>query len=128
MRPGDIAICYSPTQRFQSGDGLRAFTAFGILESGDPYLHDMGGGFVPWRRDVRWLQAMVTPLESVKERLALTQDPHWGWKLRQGHVPLALKDAQTLAEAMLRKDQCLNLSVMGSGGGLSAEICCAQDS
>lgn len=101
MRPGDLVACYSPTQGFQGGERLQAFTALGLVAPGEPFLFDMGRGFVPWRKNVHWLETRSLPLEELKARLDLTKDPHWGWKLRRGHLALSLKDARLLAESMM---------------------------
>ena len=62
MRRGDWLIYYSPTVEM-GGAALRAFTAVGRVESEEIYPYDMGGGFVPFRRDVRYVDAHEVSLE-----------------------------------------------------------------
>ena len=54
VQPGDRVVYYSPTSGFRGRDGLQSFTAIGVVDDGAPYQADMGGGFLPFRRDVTW--------------------------------------------------------------------------
>jgi hypothetical protein len=79
MRRGDWLVYYSPTIEM-GGTALRAFTAIGQVEGEAAYTHDMGGGFVPYRRDVSYAKAKEVALDMIKERLALCAGPNWGWR------------------------------------------------
>jgi len=57
LRSGDRIVYYSPTTRMRGGEPVQAFTAIGLVEGGEPYSCDMGGGFVPFRRPVAFLEA-----------------------------------------------------------------------
>jgi len=39
---------------------------------GEPYAHDMGGGFRPYRRDVAWECARATPIRPLLVALAFS--------------------------------------------------------
>ena len=52
----------SPTKVFKGNQPCRSFTAAGIVSVGEPYKVDMGGGFQPWRRDVRWSDTQHVPI------------------------------------------------------------------
>jgi hypothetical protein len=99
MRPGDWLVYYSPTIEMD-GAPLRAFTAIGQVEGEDIYRHDMGGGFVPNRRDVRYVEAKEVALDVIKPKLKLCAGPNWGMALRRGHLPLDAADFATIAAAM----------------------------
>ena len=99
MRRGDWLVYYSPTIEM-GGTALRAFTAIGQVEGGEAYTHDMGGGFVPYRRDVRYAKAKEVALDMIKEKLAFCARPNWGMALRRGHLPLDAADFATIAAAM----------------------------
>jgi EVE domain len=99
MRRGDWLIYYSPT-REMGGDALRAFTAIGQVEGAEVYQHDMGGGFVPYRRDVRYADAKEVALDMIKPKLELCAGPNWGMALRRGHLPLGAADFAIIAAAM----------------------------
>jgi hypothetical protein len=99
MRRGDWLVYYSPTIEM-GGTALRAFTAIGQVEGGEAYTHDMGGGFVPYRCDVRYADAKEVALDMIKEKLAFCARSNWGIALRRGHLPLDAADFATIAAAM----------------------------
>ncbi|RZU38678.1 EVE domain-containing protein [Fluviicoccus keumensis] len=101
LRPGDRVVYYSPTVTFGGKDRLQAFTALGAVRAGEPYPFDMGGGFVPFRRDVDWLavgQASILPLLA---RLELTAGKkNWGYAFRFGLLEISAADMDLIAAAM----------------------------
>ena len=99
MRPGDWLVYYSPTIAM-GGAALRAFTAIGQVEGAEVYSCDIGGGFVPYRRDVRYAEAREVPLDMIKSKLDFCTRPNWGMALRRGHLPLEASDFATIAAAM----------------------------
>ncbi len=102
MRPGDGVVIYSPRQTFPQGDMLQAFSAIGRVGDGNPRQHDMGGGFLPWRRSVRWeAGAQPAPIRPLLERLELTRgEAAWGMAFRFGLRRLSAADFARVAEAM----------------------------
>jgi len=106
VQPGDRIVYYSPNQHYspshaQRGkDRLQTFTAIGTVKDGKPYQADMGGGFQPFRRDVTWHEAEPVSLMLLLQKLALTQEKNWGYRLRQGLVEISDADMATIAEAM----------------------------
>jgi hypothetical protein len=99
MRRGDWLVYYSPTTEM-GGGALRAFTAIGQVEGEEVYSYDMGGGFVPYRRNVRYADAKEMVLDMIKPKLELCAGPNWGMALRRGHLPLGTTDFATIAAAM----------------------------
>jgi len=99
MKRGDWLIYYSPSVEL-GGASLRAFTALGQLEDDQVFSFDMGGGFVPFRRRVRYLHTREVRLDDVKQKLELCAAPHWSMALRRGLLPLSQRDLLTLADAM----------------------------
>lgn len=101
IRPGDRVVYYSPTDRFGAADGLKSFTAIGTVLPGEPYAFDMGGGFVPFRRDVSWWPAEEAPILPLLDRLELTAGVrNWGYPFRFGLLPVSPGDFDRIAEAM----------------------------
>jgi EVE domain len=106
VRPGDRIVYYSPNQHYsashaQRGNGrLQAFTAIGTVKEGAPYQVDMSSGLQPFRRDVAWHEAEPVALALLQEKLALTQEKNWGYRLRQGLLEISDADMTTIAEAM----------------------------
>ena len=101
IRPGDGVAYYSPTETFGAKGGLQAFTAIGRVAPGEPYPFDMGGGFVPFRRDVAWDIARPTAIRPLLQVLELTAGRSgWGQVFRFGLVRVSATDFQKIAAAM----------------------------
>ena len=101
IHAGDRVVYYSPTEVFRGKDGLKAFTAIGVVRPGAPYAFDMGGGFCPFRLDVAWLQAIETPIRPRLDRLEFTAGiRNWGYQLRFGLVAISAADMNLIASAM----------------------------
>lgn len=102
IRPGDHVVYYSPTQRMGQADGLQCFTALGTVQDAAPYPFDMGGGFVPWRRNVDWQAgAHAAPIRPLLTQLNFTQgQTNWAAPLRFGLVSIGARDMAYIAGAM----------------------------
>ena len=104
IRPGDGVVVYSPTRQMGGGPPLQAFTAIGTVRPGAPYQADMGGGFVPWRRDVAWrpaAQAAMAPIRPLLGQLSFTAGKdRWGAALRFGLLALTADDMVLIGQAM----------------------------
>ncbi len=101
LRPGDLVTYYSPSNVFGGKDQLQSFSAFGTVLPGDPYAFDMGGGFVPFRRDVEWRQAQLTPIRPLLDLLQFTAGVrNWGAPFRYGLFSVSDHDMGLIAEAM----------------------------
>lgn len=102
MSVGDWLVYYSPKTDMHEGEPLRAFTALGRVQGERTVLFDMGGGFVPYRREVRFERAArEVSLASLSERLGFIRgNPHWGMLARRGHFEISLEDLHTIATAM----------------------------
>ena len=102
IRPGDKVATYSPNTQMTVRDGLQSFTAIGEVLPGEPYPFDMGGGFVPWRRDVRWIDAAApAPIAPLLSTLAFTAGHRsWGAPLRFGLLRIEPGDWAQIAGAM----------------------------
>ena len=100
MQDGDVFIAYSPKTDMNEGDPLRAFTAIGIIH-GPLVQFDMGGGFIPFRRNVRWFrEAKEISLNSLRSKLAFVRDVGWGMRAKSGHFEIDARDANVIADAM----------------------------
>ena len=101
IHAGDRVAYYSPTEAFRGKGGLQSFTAIGAVRSGEPYAFDRGGGFIPFRRGVAWLQAMETPIRPLLDRLEFTAGVrNWGYPLRFGLSAISAADMDLIASAM----------------------------
>jgi EVE domain len=101
ITPGDGVAYYSPTEIFRGKDKLQSFTAIGHVREGEPYAHDMGGGFVPYRRDVDWIEAREIPIRPLLDVLSFSAGrPNWGYQLRFGLFEIVADDFDVIRQAM----------------------------
>jgi hypothetical protein len=101
MSPGDWIIYYSPRSEMRGGEPVQAFTAIGRVKEGAPYPFDMGGGFVPTRRDVDFLPCRAAPIRPLVERLSFIRNKRsWGAAFRFGHLEIPEADFRLIADAM----------------------------
>ena len=68
---------------------------------GVPYAFDMGGGFVPFRRDVAYVAAQDVPIAPLLDTLEFVEDrAHWGYRFRFGLFQVSDADMRLIAQAM----------------------------
>ena len=85
----------------RAGEMLQAFTAIGQVKSGEPYAYDMGGGFVPTRRDVDFKPCRETPIRPLVPRLSFIRNKRsWGYVFRFGQIEIPEADFQIISDAM----------------------------
>ena len=98
---GDRVAYYAPTLTMGGKDKFQRFVSVGVVLAGEPYAFDMGGGFVPLRRDVSYAQARessILPLLDAFEFIENRQ--RWGYKFRFGLFEVSDHDMQLIARAM----------------------------
>ena len=125
VMPGSRVVYYSPTGHFGGKDKLQSFTAIGVVKPGAPYQFDigersdavlrtasgersdavlrknMGGGFHPFRRDVKWLGSRPAPIQPLLDRLEFSAGVrNWGQKFRYGLFSISDHDIKVIADAM----------------------------
>lgn len=101
ISPGDLICYYSPVKEFGGTEKLQAFTAIGSIKSGEIYQGDMGGGFTPFRRDVKWLPSQDAGIASLLDRLEFTKGKtNWGYQMRFGLFEISVQDMQLIAANM----------------------------
>ena len=101
LRPGDRVVYYSPTKKLGGANLLQCFTALGRIVDGEPYQVNMGGGFLPFRRNVHWLKAKVTPITPLLGLLEFSAGKkNWGYPLRFGLFEVSDHDFERIAQAM----------------------------
>jgi len=99
--PGDRVAYYSPTVTMGGTDKLQAFVSIGLVNPGEVYPCDMGGGFVPFRRDVAYVPAREAPFAPLLDSLEFVEDrSRWGYKFRFGLFAVSDVDMLRIAQAM----------------------------
>lgn len=101
IRQGDHVVCYSPTRSFRGSDRLQAFTAIGVVRADDAYQVDLGNGFQPFRRNVKWFDAHEAAIAPLLDALEFTAGKaRWGGALRFGLLAISDHDFSCIADAM----------------------------
>jgi hypothetical protein len=115
LRAGDVIVYYAPAQTMGGKDRLQSFVSLGLVQPCAPYAFDMGGGFVPYRRDVQFVRAQPAPIAPLLDTLDFIQDrQRWGYKFRFGLFEVSPDDMARIALAMGADAQGLGLATMVS--------------
>jgi hypothetical protein len=111
VHPGDRVAYYAPAETFGGKDKLQSFVSIGVVQPAEPYQADMGGGFVPWRRDVAYAVARETPIRPLLGELEFVEDrQRWGYKFRFGLFEINDADMRLIADAMAADARMLYFS------------------
>ena len=101
IEPGDRIAYYSPSETMGGRDRLQCFTAIGVVLEDDVHQADMGGGFRPFRRAIRYLEARPASIRVMLDRpgFALAGNG-WGARLRYGLLRIDQTSMDAIAAAM----------------------------
>ena len=101
LKPGDFIVFYSPKVAFGGKEPYKKFTAAARVKEGEVYQSDMGGGFVPYRRDVEYLPCEEADIKPLIPRLGfIRKKESWGFVFRFGFFEIPEEDFGTIADAM----------------------------
>jgi len=101
MQAGDLIALYSPRTAYPDGEPLQAFTALGVIGTGEVYQVEMSADFKPYRVDVEFLGAREAPIRPLIGRLSFIKDKtHWGAAFRFGYTKASADDMALIAEHM----------------------------
>ena len=101
MGAGDGIVFYSPKTSLHGGEPVQAFTALGRIADDDLYQGEMGPGFVPWRRNVEFLDCVEAPIKPLIDRLSFIKDKqHWGYMFRFGLFEIPQPDFELIKNGM----------------------------
>ena len=103
MRAGDGFAYYSPRSAYPDGDSVQAFTALGRVTGESIDRADMGGGFLPFRRQAAFLRTTDAPIKPLLDALTFVHSKtHWGAAFRFGFLRVPEEDFARIAAAMGR--------------------------
>jgi hypothetical protein len=109
MHAGDWVLFYSPKLEFEKPEKLQCFTAICRIVDENIYQHDMGGGFVPFRRNVQFFPAKdVSILPLINELSFIKDKAHWGAPFRFGTLQIPEQDFRLIAEKMVEDPNLLD--------------------
>ncbi|MCW5655923.1 EVE domain-containing protein [Hydrogenophaga sp.] len=101
LNAGDRVVYYAPTRTRGGQDKLQAFVSAGLVLPGPAYSFDMGGGFVPYRRDVAYVPVQPAPIAPLLDALDFVEDrQHWGYRFRFGLLEVGDADMRRILRAM----------------------------
>lgn len=73
----------------------------GKSKNKEPYQYKMSDDFIPWRRDVNFIQANEIAIESLIDQLSFIKNKQrWGFVFQYGLVSIASEDFRLIASAM----------------------------
>lgn len=101
MNMGDGIIYYSPKLEYEKDIPCQEFTAIGMVAGEEVYSYDMGNGFIPYRRDIRYLNTNSAQIRPLIEKLQfITDKKQWGYKFRFGAFEIAKIDFELITTTM----------------------------
>ena len=101
IRAGDGVTYYSPALTMGGKDRLQSFVTIGRVRDEELYQGVMGGDFVPWRRNVDYIEAAEAPIAPLLDKLDFTRgNRNWGYQMRFGLFEISAHDFGVIAEAM----------------------------
>jgi hypothetical protein len=104
LHAGDRIAYYSPVRVLGGKEACQAFTAVGVVRDEPVYQGDMGGGFLPFRKDVDWFDAQEAAIRPLLESLSFTSGKsNWGYAFRFGLLKVTEADMDLIAQAMQAK-------------------------
>ena len=102
MAVGDWIIYYSPKQTFGGDHACQQFTAIGRVVGDAVYQFEMAPGFVPSRRDIKFLSARPVDIRPLIHQLDFIQrKDRWGYAFRFGHIEISQEDFDLISSRML---------------------------
>lgn len=104
MRVGDWVLHYSPKFEFRVNKKCQTFTAIGKVTGDTVYPFKMDNGFVPFRRDVEFLNCTEIPILPLIPKLTFIQDKkNWGYIFRLGLFEIQKDDFNLISSQMLSR-------------------------
>lgn len=102
MNVDDWLVYYSPRTDFKEGEPLQAFTAIGRVKDDMVYEYPMSETFVPFRRNIWYVECKEVKISSLLDKLSFTRGKrNWGYLFRLGHFEIGRDDFLAIAHAML---------------------------
>ena len=108
MQAGDWVIFYSPKLEYGKPEKCQCFTAIVRVVEDEVYQHDMGGGFIPFRRKVQFLPSNdVSILPLINDLTFIKDKTHWGAPFRFGTLQIPEEDFLLIASRMVEDKSLL---------------------
>ncbi|WP_088105853.1 EVE domain-containing protein [Halalkalibacter urbisdiaboli] len=102
MSAGDWILYYSPKERLKENIPYQKFTAVGRVVDDNVYQFDMGNGFIPFRRNIMFMNCTETSIHPLIPSLSFIKNKkRWGHLFRFGHIEINEQDFKRICNRML---------------------------
>ena len=109
MGAGDRVAYYAPTLTMGTKEPFQSFVSIGVVQATEPYPFDMGGGFVPHRRDVAYADAHEAAILPLLDHFEFVENrQRWGYTFRFGLFDISDHDMRLIARWMATDSQSLH--------------------
>ncbi|MBS1638286.1 MAG: EVE domain-containing protein [Bacteroidetes bacterium] len=99
---GDGLLIYSPKLSMEGTDKYQKFTAIGKASDEDVYAFQMTEHFVPFRRNIQFMEAREVSILPLIGKLSFIQNKQsWGYPFRFGFFEIPENDFNLIASNML---------------------------
>ncbi|MEH6965694.1 EVE domain-containing protein [Priestia megaterium] len=103
MKKGDWIIYYSPKIWFKQSAPHQKFTALGRVVDDYIFQFDMEDGFIPFRRNIEFMNCTETPIHPLIPQLSFIKNKrYWGYSFRLGHLEISENDFKIIRNEMIR--------------------------
>lgn len=107
---GDFVIYYSSKVTMEGKEPYQKFTAIGEVIDDAPYQVDMGGGFKPFRRNIRYFDAKHTDIKLLVPLLPFIKNKNsWGYVFRYGFLEIDQASFEIIVNGMLNFNPLLEV-------------------
>jgi predicted RNA-binding protein len=101
MSEGDCLIFYSPKIEFGKDEACQKYVAIGKVKAGEIYQFQMTEDFIPYRRNVEYLECVEAEIKPLIDDLEFIKDKQsWGYSFRFGHLEISKNDFELIVKAM----------------------------
>lgn len=101
----DFVIYYSPKVSISGKELYQKFTAIGKVTDALPYQVNMGGGFMPYRRNIKYFNAKHVDIKPIVPILSFIKNKTcWGYTFRYGFLEIDQESFEVIANHMLGKN------------------------
>lgn len=108
---GDFLIYYSSRVSMEGAELYQKFTAIGEVIDDIPYQVDMGNGFKPFRRNIRYFDAKHIAIKPLVPLLTFIKNKNsWGYIFRYGFLEINQESFEIITSDMLGFNPLLELT------------------
>ena len=102
LKQGDFVIYYSSKVTMNGPELYQKFTAIGIVQDDSAYQVDMGNGFQPFRRNIKYFDAQHLDIKPLIPLLPFIKNKRsWGYVFRFGFLEIDRESFEIIANGML---------------------------